>query len=303
MAAHLSSFLGDLALNSRPLRAVVATNGDEDSKGAVELAARLTEHRDAVVMAVTVVGPSEHSAFQPHLSGTPIDNEALYDVPDAVVQRLEMIPASNRWTKRAYRGWPADVINSAAANWDASLIVLGLGRHQTIDRLFGTETAINVMKHASLPVLAVPAATRELPRRACAAIDFTPASMAAAVLAASLLGDNGKLTLLHASPFAGAEMNTDPVAQLYRDAAGKRLAEVLAVVRRKTTHQVNGLMLDGEPTDTIVDFVRSEQCDLIALGGHPQGLVDRILIGSVRTRVLRAVSCSVLVSPPEPERA
>ena len=195
-----------------------------------------------------------------------------------------------------------DVINAAAASWDASLILVGLGRHHAIDRLFGTETAINVIKHASLPVLAVPPHTRELPRRACAAIDFSSASLAAALLAASLLAEGGKLTLLHASPYKGAEAETDPIAQLYRSAAGHRLAEILAVVRKATPHHVDGLLLDGEPAEAVLEFVGNEHCDLVALGGHPQRLIDRILIGSVRTRVLRAADCAVLVAPPASER-
>jgi nucleotide-binding universal stress UspA family protein len=283
-------------------RLVVATNGADDSSGAVQLAALLAERRGAAVLAVAVVEPTAHAPVHHARRESPFDGETRCDVPDVVSRALSSVPASARWTKRATRGWPADVINEAAATWDASLILLGLGRHYAIDRLFGTENAINVIKHASLPVLAVPAHMRELPRRACAAIDFTPASIAAAFLAASLLADDGTLTLLHASPYKCDEIETDPIAQLYRTTAGNRLAEVLAIVRKSTPHRVDGLLVDGEPSQAIVEFVHSEHCDLVALGGLAQTLVDRILIGSVRTRVLRSVDCAVLVAPPPSER-
>ena len=280
-----------------PLRITLATDGSEESRGAAELTSRLAHERNAAVLAVAAVSPSH--AHEIHRSDAPIDDERRCDVPDEVARSLSDVLGSEHWTKRAYRGWPADVVNEAAGDWDASLIVIGLGRHGAIDRLFGAETTINVIKHAKIPVLAVPAGVAELPRHACAAIDFTAGSTNAAILAASLLGDDGKLTLLHASPYVGVEAESDAIAQLYRDEAGKRLAELLAVVRLRTPHHVDGLILDGEPTQTIVDFVRNEHCDLVALGGHEQGLVDRILIGRVRTRVLRAVECSVLVAPPE----
>jgi nucleotide-binding universal stress UspA family protein len=61
---------------------------------------------------------------------------------------LNDVSGSEHWTKRAFRGWPANVVNEAADDWDASLIVIGLGRHSAVDRLFGTETAINVIEHA-----------------------------------------------------------------------------------------------------------------------------------------------------------
>lgn len=278
----------------RPLRVVVAANADDESRGALEMAARLSEERNAVVLSVSAVEPSNVLC-----ACGPVEDETRCEVPSSVQRVLNELPVSKRWTRRALRGSPADVINEAAATWDASLIVVGLGHHRAIDRLLGAETTISIIKHATLPVLAVPEATRRLPRNACAAVDFSGASTSAAILAASLLSEKGKLTLLHATPYLGAEADTDAIAQLYRDAAGKRLAEVLALVRRRTGRQVNGLMLDGEPTDTIVKFARDDSCDLVALGGHIQGLVDRILIGSVRTRVLRAVTCSVLVAPPE----
>jgi len=283
-------------------RVVVATSGDDDSRGAVEFAARLSEDRGAAVLAAAVITPMAHVPSRSARNESPFDDDSRCDVPDVVERALSVVPASARWTKRAIRGWPADVINAAAASWDASLILVGLGRHHAIDRLFGTETAINVIKHASLPVLAVPPHTRELPRRACAAIDFSSASIAAALLAASLLAEGGKLTLLHASPYKGAEAETDPIGQLYRSAAGHRLAEILAVVRKATPHHVDGLLLDGEPAEAVLEFVGNEHCDLVALGGHPQRLIDRILIGSVRTRVLRAADCAVLVAPPASER-
>jgi nucleotide-binding universal stress UspA family protein len=281
-----------------PRRIVVATADDDGSAGAIEVASSLSAHSNSAVLAVAAVEPSSHVPRLAPSSETPFDDESRCAIPEAMQRALRDVPHSDRWTKRAFRGWPADVVNDAAASWDASLIIVGLGGHRTVDRLFGTETAINVIKHAKVPVLAVPDQTRGLPRHACAAIDFTEASVASALLAASLLADDGTLTLVHACTFAGLEVETDAVAQLYRQTAGNALAEVLAVVRRNTKRRVNGLMLDGEPTQTIVEFVRNERCDLVSLGGHAQGLVDRILIGSIRTRVLRAVDCSVLVAPP-----
>src|SRR5689334_20790862 len=120
MATCHGSFLEPKPFIARPLRLVVATSDDESSSGAIAVAARLTEQRNAAVLAATVAEPSEHLLCRPRRSGTPIDDEPRYDVPDAIVDALEAVPASKRWTKRAFLGWPADVVNSAAASWDAS---------------------------------------------------------------------------------------------------------------------------------------------------------------------------------------
>jgi nucleotide-binding universal stress UspA family protein len=208
------------------------------------------------------------------------------------------VPGADRWSKEVIVGWPADVINRVAGSWGASLIAIGLGRHGRVNRLFGTETAVAVMKRAKLPVLAVSAESRSLPHRACAAVDFTPASLAAATLAASLISTDGALLLVHACAFKGTNAQTGGLIDLYREGARAKLDEAVAEVRRHTRRRVEAVMIDGEPAETILGFAQREGCDLIALGGHEQGLVDRILLGSVRTRVLRGARCSVLVAPP-----
>ena len=55
------------------------------------------------------------------------------------------------------------------------------------------------------------------------------------------------------------------------------------------------VLLSGEVVSHLVEHAEKEGCDLIAVGGHRQGLVDRLLIGSVRSGVLRSAKCSVLI--------
>ena len=69
-------------------------------------------------------------------------------------------------------------------------------------------------------------------------------------------------------------------------------AEIVA-----TGRTVETVLLSGEVVGQLVEHAELEGCDLIAVGGHRQGIVDRILIGSVRSGVLRAAKCSVLIGP------
>jgi nucleotide-binding universal stress UspA family protein len=227
-----------------------------------------------------------------------IDNESRQRTHDDVRERLRDVPGADHWSKEVVVGWPADVISTVARSWGASLIAIGLGRHGRVDRLFGTETAVAVIKRANVPVLAVSADVRSLPLRACAAVDFTRASLAAATLAASLISTDGTLSLVHACAFKGANAQAGDLIDLYRAGARTKLDKAVAEVKRHTRRRVEAVMIDGEPAETILGFAKRERCDLIALGGHEKGLVDRILLGSVRTRVLRGAKCSVLVAPP-----
>ena len=70
------------------------------------------------------------------------------------------------------------------------------------------------------------------------------------------------------------------------------------MLKRRTRRRVEGVMLEGDPGATLVSYARREHCDLIALGGHHLGLMDRVLLGSVRTRVVRDAPCSCASRPP-----
>lgn len=133
---------------------------------------------------------------------------------------------------------------------------------------------------------------------ACAAIDFSPASIASAVAAASLLATGGTLTLAHACAFRGVKARDGDLVDIYRAGAAAKLHAAAVEVRRHTRRHVETVMLEGEPSKAVLNYARRERCDLISLGGHEHGLIDRILLGSVRTNVVRGATCSVLIAPP-----
>src|SRR5690348_11708114 len=63
-------------------------------------------------------------------------------------------------------GDPAGVIGRLADERDAQLIVIGLGRHDLLERMFGDETALKVARVTHVPVLAIPPGGVRPPRSA-----------------------------------------------------------------------------------------------------------------------------------------
>jgi nucleotide-binding universal stress UspA family protein len=60
---------------------------------------------------------------------------------------------------------------------------------------------------------------------------------------------------------------------------------------------------EGIPFDTIVEEAAAWRADVIVVGSHGKGWVDRLLIGSVTEDLLNNLPCAVLVVPvPKPER-
>ncbi|EMA46125.1 universal stress protein [Halococcus saccharolyticus] len=57
---------------------------------------------------------------------------------------------------------------------------------------------------------------------------------------------------------------------------------------------IERVLVDGPPSTEIVEYAESEGCDLIVMGTHGRGGIDRLLLGSVAERVVRTSSVPVL---------
>jgi nucleotide-binding universal stress UspA family protein len=54
------------------------------------------------------------------------------------------------------------------------------------------------------------------------------------------------------------------------------------------------VLANGAPSTEIVDHATEEGCDLIVMGTHGRGGIDRLLLGSVAERVVRTATVPVL---------
>ncbi|WP_435332789.1 universal stress protein [Haloarchaeobius sp. TZWWS8] len=53
-------------------------------------------------------------------------------------------------------------------------------------------------------------------------------------------------------------------------------------------------ILEGSPSKEVVRYAEENDCDLIVMGTHGRGGIDRLLLGSVAERVVRSSSVPVL---------
>jgi nucleotide-binding universal stress UspA family protein len=137
--------------------------------------------------------------------------------------------------------------------------------------------------------------------------DFSDCSEGAWRLAQRLAGESGaELILLHVlvepmlygeGPFSG-----DRVRQFYATAQ-RWIEEHLATWAegaRAAGLRVRVSVRTGVPAREIVAAAADEQVDVIVVGTHGRGGVERAMIGSVADRVIRTAPCPVLsVRPPD----
>jgi nucleotide-binding universal stress UspA family protein len=279
-----------------PLHLLVGATGDESSIGALHVAAAIARRSGATVRVVTVATPFPHAVGIADVTAPPMmDEENRRAALAAVKAKLETLSDAEQWNVHALVGWPAEAIVDEAERWPASLVVLGRGEHHAWDRLFGPETAIAVARHARAPVLAVPSNARKIPSRVLAAIDFTKSSVNAAKLAARLMTPNGTLILAHVSAFDDRTATEGSLVDLYDTGVAAKLEACRREIHRETRRHIETAVLTGEVVGQLVEYASRERCDLIAVGGHHLGLIDRILLGSVRSGLLRSAPCSVLI--------
>ena len=87
-----------------------------------------------------------------------------------------------------------------------------------------------------------------------------------------------------------------PMAEVYEEISGyakAELAKLGAEVRAKGI-TVRELVAQGKPSAEILRIAREETVDIVVLGTHGKGLLDRSLFGSTTERVVRKAPCPVL---------
>lgn len=284
---------------------LVATDGARHADAALLVGKLLAERAGAPLRVLSVVDTVllPMTAGGPNPSAQPLDEMRCAERLRAVHAQVDrLIRGADLQSTDVVTGIPARAIARIAAECDARAIVVGLGAHRLRDRVVGTETALQLTRLADVPVLAVPPGVTALPRRAVVAVDFSPFSLRAARTALELVQRGATVYLAHAVSSIGdltgaLERSEDDVGV---DDAFAHLAGDLSV-RDDVVLEVAALR--GEPAESLLEFAQAGGADLIVAGSHGHGFFERLVVGSVATKILRSAACMVLVVPPAPARA
>jgi len=276
---------------------LLALHGGPTSEGAVNVARLLSERTGAEIEAVAVLEPPPilDYGYGPVYIPDAATEEALEQELRAEVEQQLARCHLAAIKPSILHGPRTSSIAGAATARDANLIVIGIGPHQLSDRAVGGETALHVAQHALMPVLAVPAGMRDLPHRILAAADFSPASLWAARSALQLVTAGDTLELAYVG--AAARIGGVVLGPHHTRDAHRRLGEFAAQVEMPSGVRKLTTIFAGEPARTLLAVARQTGADLIALGSHGYGPWQRLLLGSVSSRVLRVAQCAVLIYP------
>jgi len=202
------------------------------------------------------------------------------------------------WPITVLVGSPARALAGEAERRGATLLVMGIGRHNPLDRLFGTETTLATLRESRVPILAVGPNFPAAPSHAVVGLDFSVASVQAARLALHLLSAGGGLSLVHVRPrFEHPSADWQAWDAEYGRTLPPLFEQVGAQLDVPAGITVETVTVRGDPAPALLAFAQQTNADLVAVGTQRHSFFERLVVGSVATRVLRTSRVGVLAVP------
>ena len=299
--------LRDGALSARGTKGpIIAAVGPTGGESVLRMTRVIAGRHLREALVVSVVSPLPVYAIdisQPMLNTWPIEerrSERLQTVHNRLHQVGPWLPWRDEPEVEITYGEASTSIADIARERDAALIVVGAGPHDLRHRLFGTETALATMRKVHCPVLTVSENAQDLPKVVVVATDFSAASVHAAMEAIPLVADDAVIHLAH----AWSRIRTpDRLAALrdlddsYERSLPARFERMIHAIGREHAVSFTTTVREGPAAQMMLEVARSVDADLIVAGTRGYGLLERILIGSVSTAMLRGSERSMLLVP------
>ncbi|MDH4043294.1 MAG: universal stress protein [Gemmatimonadota bacterium] len=226
-------------------------------------------------------------------------NEAVRDAAKSAVRDTlaDAVPDEALQFLEVRTGRSATVIRDCVREWQAGLAVLGGKHHSMLGRWVSGSTAHTLVRSLDVPLFVT--AHTPLPiQRIVAAVDLSDAAgptIQAAERLAQVFG--ARLHIVHIVeplpiiPDTPLQFNDDEVYRRSEEHLDQYVWPLIAYPGTTT-----GLRR-GVAVDAITAEVAERNAEVVVLGSHGKGWVDRILIGSVTERVLSALPCSMFIVP------
>ncbi|MBI5869496.1 MAG: universal stress protein [Actinobacteria bacterium] len=262
---------------------LLSTDGSEFSEGAVKEAIKLAGQCSSTLYVMTVVEANEEYA-----------SEAPKMVEKAEVEAGEILQAVKARADEAgvtcevesHTGISAyDTIVNVAKDKGCELIIMGRRGRTGLARVAMGSVTARVIGHAPCDVLVVPRDGAVDYKKILVATDGSSHGEAAGAEAIKMaLQTGGSLVALSVassdSKTEAAEMNVMKIKQM-ADAEGITCDTLVATGKRYVQ---------------IVESAKDVKADLIAIGTHGDGVLSKLLMGSVTERVIGHATCAVLVA-------
>ena len=202
---------------------------------------------------------------------------------------------------------PGPIIIDYQQSHQIDLIIIGTHGRHGLKRVFLGSVAEEIVRYATCEVLTITGGKSsflEFDRleRILVPIDFSGHSAQALSLAREVAAlSEAKLNLVHVVHFPSISTVTDAavfsIVDYDADVETKAFEHLRAFYARVVgeNEAVIYTVMQGPPADEIARHAAASNCDLIVIGTHGLTGLDRFLMGSVASKIIRRADCPVLV--------
>jgi len=194
-------------------------------------------------------------------------------------------------------GPTASVLSEAAARAGAGLIVLGGKHHSLLARWLGGSTAHHVIRTSDIPTLVTGSSAVNI-RRVLAAADLSYAAgptIEAAVRIATLF--KASLRVIHVVELVPALHDLATPVDVEDLAACTEARLEKSIWPMVEYEHAEKIVRRGPAAQSLAAEVTEWQADLLVIGSHGKGAVDRLIVGSVTNWLVNHLPTSLLVVP------
>jgi nucleotide-binding universal stress UspA family protein len=281
---------------------ITGVDGSPESFRAASFAWRIAQAADAqciLVYAVPDVGASDGVA--PLGGSAAIFDMVVSALRDRIARELgSEIPEAVRQSLIARPGRPGAVLDAVTRESKGSLVVVGGRHHRALARGLGGSTAHHLVRTSRVPVLVVhDTAGAGLPRRMLVATDLFEAAgptLSTARRYAELL--EMQIRVVHV--VEPAKFPTVVLLSLdMKGFAERSQVEFQRLLQLELPDVPSGerVVRRGRADEEIAEEAAAWNADLLVVGSHGRGWIDRLLIGSTTERLLNRLPTSLLVVP------
>lgn len=287
-------------VKNRLLKILLADDGSENMRPAVQLLADLPHSQDCMITDLRVFTPLEGSE---------------YARVEAESEKTKNLLKSRHfhYQSQLVQGYPEEMLCKFAEEHPTELIVLGSKSTGTLGGLMGN-VASSIVHEGHWPVLIVRGPYTGL-KRVLLVTDGSPASQHTCEYFASFpLPKDASLEIMHVvtpvrvtypvepAGLALPVISAEDEARINQENA-LRGQDFLEKAREKLGGQDAKLILRlGDPLEQVLTYIRSEKIDLLVCGSRGSGNLTGWLLGSISRELVRQAACSVLIvrTPPDP---
>lgn len=280
------------------MKILLPLDGSGLAESAIACAQALAQRWQAELVLVSVtepfvpigLGPQPNISLQMQDETLAASREYLKSIHDRVDGTVQVKTLHLLGTAR-------EELAAAAEKEGCDLIVMAShGRSGPARWLLGS-VAESVLRQATCPVMLLRAPAPEVGEFSNILLptDGSEASQRVLTHIAPYLAASGKVTLLRSTG-----LSLQDRSQVIDTIALEKF--LLNLEQQLRELPVEGLsveyrVLDGEAADCILEYARTENCDLIAMSTHGRSGFRRFWLGSVTEKVARQASCPVLAVP------